>query len=254
MASRRSEQHSITIDGERVNYVLQRSRRRRKTIQLQVDPDIGVKVLVPHAMLIRDVEDFILRRSDWLLKHLEKVSASQSGADWSKGGELSFRGRQLQVQVEVRKPTESSPIITPTIAKSLEGCTIFVTIPAGVGVDNLSHTVKEVLVDWYRREAIDHLTSRTQRFASVMGVQPSAVKVSNARKRWGSCSNKGSINYNWRLTMLDDELIDYVVVHELSHIKVMDHSSAFWQEVASIIPEWKRLRQKLMDHSPSRFG
>ena len=89
-------------------------------------------------------------------------------------------------------------------------------------------------MEWYRQEAWDHLKARVADYGNVMGVKPSQLKLSNAKKRWGSCSGKRSINLNWRLIMLEDQLIDYVVVHELAHLIELNHSLGFWGVVERV--------------------
>ena len=86
-----------------------------------------------------------------------------------------------------------------------------------------------------------------------MGVHPRQLKLSNAKKRWGSCSGQRSINLNWRLIMLDKGLIDYVIVHELSHLIELNHSTAFWDVVASVCPEHREFRRRLNQFSPTAF-
>ena len=96
----------------------------------------------------------------------------------------------------------------------------------------------EQLALW-RREAAAYLPGRVAHFAALMGVTPAAVKITAARTRWGSCSAKGSLNFSCRLMGQPAEAIDYVVVHELCHLRHMNHSAAFWRLVASILPDYK---------------
>ncbi|MDR1272424.1 MAG: M48 family metallopeptidase, partial [Clostridiales Family XIII bacterium] len=88
---------------------------------------------------------------------------------------------------------------------------------------------------------------KTQEYARLMGVTPAAVKVSNASRRWGSCSRKKSLNFAWRLIMADDDAIDYVVVHELAHLTEMNHSPRFWAIVEGIFPDYRERKSKLKD-------
>ena len=141
-----------------------------------------------------------------------------------------------------------------TVTKSLEGDQILVTIPPGSADDQKSRCVRELLQNWYRQEAWDHLKKRVDEFGNLMGVKPKQLKLSNAKKRWGSCSGKQSINLNWRLIMIDDSLIDYVVVHELAHLIELNHSVDFWRVVEGVIPNHRELRRRLREQSPSAFG
>jgi predicted metal-dependent hydrolase len=98
---------------------------------------------------------------------------------------------------------------------------------------------------WYRREAQAHFRARVTHFAPHVGHAPRAIHVRAQRTRWGSCSARGVISLNWRLLQLPAALLDYVVVHELCHLRVPDHSPRFWAEVARILPDWRERRRAL---------
>jgi len=96
-----------------------------------------------------------------------------------------------------------------------------------------------------RALAREILPGKVAHYANLMGLSPAHVKISGAKKRWGSCSSKGHLNFSWRLMLADEELIDYVVVHELAHLRVMNHSPRYWAVVAQVMPDYKA-RQKLL--------
>ncbi len=248
------EQRSISINGAQIEYTLQRSTRRRRTIQMQLDPEAGLKVLVPHTLTDSEIEDFLLKRSDWILEHRPTGSNADNEHDWGDGGTEMLRGKNVQVVVQERDEDDIGRDLPPTVAKSLEGDTVAVIIPPGMAPEKKSEMVRQWLTEWYRQEALDHFKSRVAEFGSILGVQPRYLKLSNAKKRWGSCSGKQSINLNWRLIMLEDRIIDYVVVHELAHLLELNHSKAFWKIVEGVFPDHKELRRRLRQHSPSALG
>nr|HXK78311.1 M48 family metallopeptidase [Oscillospiraceae bacterium] len=96
-----------------------------------------------------------------------------------------------------------------------------------------------------REAAATYLSTRTEHFATIMNVCPTGIKITSAKRRWGSCSPKNAICYSWRLMLEPPEAIDYVVVHELAHIRHKDHGEGFHRFVASVLPDWKR-REKLL--------
>ena len=98
-----------------------------------------------------------------------------------------------------------------------------------------------------RARAKEILPARVAHFAAIMGLSPAQVKISGAKTRWGSCSSKGSLNFSWRLMLAGDELIDYVVVHELAHLREMNHSPRFWAVVAQAMPDYQRRRKLLKE-------
>ena len=248
------EIHSIEIEGERVRYTLQRSSRRRRTIQLQVDSEPGFKVLAPHTLTLEEIEEFLVKRSDWILRHRVSPASTDDEIDWSNGGTAKFMGRDINVVVKERDLGDIGKELPPTVVKSLEGDTVTVIIPPDLDEMTKARVVRDWLADWYRQEAWDHLKSRVAEFGEILGVRPNQLKLSNAKKRWGSCSERRSINLNWRLIMLEDHLIDYVVAHELAHLVELNHSDRFWRVVGSIIPDHKELRRQLREYSPSTLG
>lgn len=249
-----TDRRSFKICDDVIPFTLQRSARRRRTIQLQVDPETGFKLLVPHTLSDREIEDFLLKRADWILKHRSKPSQPENDRDWGAGGRTMLRGADVEYLVCERDIEDPGKDMPATVTKSLEGDQILVTIPPGSDHDQKSRCVRELLQNWYRQEAWDHLNKRVDEYGNLMGVKPKQLKLSNAKKRWGSCSGKQSINLNWRLIMIDDNLIDYVVVHELAHLIELNHSADFWRVVEGVIPDHWELRRRLREQSPSAFG
>jgi len=110
------------------------------------------------------------------------------------------------------------------------------------------HRARELMTAWYQEQARRILPERTILYASKTGLSYEKVRITDARKRWGSCSSSGNINLAWRLVMAPLEIIDYVIVHELSHREEQNHSSRFWEQVARIIPEYRSRRGWLNEH------
>lgn len=115
--------------------------------------------------------------------------------------------------------------------------------PPGLPPESIKHAVIRV----YKLAAKSILTDKVIEYANRMKVSPAAVKINNAKTRWGSCSGKNSINFSWLLVMADDSAIDYVVVHELAHIMEHNHSPRFWAVVAGILPDYEQRRRELKE-------
>ena len=113
--------------------------------------------------------------------------------------------------------------------------------------DDNEQVLRSLLCDWYRRQARDHRELRLRLLAPRLSVQPSSISIRAQKTRWGSCSSRGVISLNWRLMLVPGHLADYVLVHELCHLRHLDHSPAFWSLVASVLPEHRRLRAELRD-------
>ncbi len=117
------------------------------------------------------------------------------------------------------------------------------------GEDEQPVLVKKALDKWYRRQAELVLTESVKTWTPVVGSKPISVQIRNQRSRWGSCSRKGAINLNWRLVLLPPDLLDYVVIHELYHLKRPDHSPKYWALVEKSIPDHKKKRRLLHTYS-----
>ena len=242
---------SITINGKSLQYTVQRSTRRFRTVQLRLDPDVGLKILAPYKMSDEDINEFLVKHSEWISKHYTDFEDRKQEKDWANGGTILLRGKKIRVLVLEREADDIGRDLTTTVVKSLEGDEVTVIIPPNISHEKKSADVWQGLREWYRQEALDHLESRMVKFGKLMGVREEQLKLSNAEKRWGSCSGKGSINLNWRLIKLDDSLIDYVVVHELAHLKQLNHSANFWRVVEGVLSNYRELRMQLREHSPS---
>ena len=108
---------------------------------------------------------------------------------------------------------------------------------------------KSAFQAWYRRQAKLYIPSRVSRFADTLSLSYNSVKINGAKKRWGSCSSRGNLNFTWRLMMAPTEMIDYVIVHELYHLTHPNHSRAFWGCVGSVVPDYKQKRRWLRDNT-----
>ena len=209
------------------NYTLTRS--KRKTVALYVR-DGGVEVRAPLKMPKHDIDKFVASKEKWIADKLVKSVERKMQRDkffLDYGSKVTYRGGQYPIEAADGKRA------------GFDGARFY--IPS-----NLSPAqIKNVCVQVYRRLAKQYLTERTLSFAQSMSVAPAAIKITGARTRWGSCSSKGNINYSWRLNMADDAVIDYVIVHELAHLSVMNHSKKFWAVVENILPDYSQRRTEL---------
>jgi predicted metal-dependent hydrolase len=215
---------------KKTTYKLLRS--NRKTIAIHITKEGEVQVRAPFKAKQKDIDDFVTLKRDWIERHLRRIKEAQ-------GSRLNFElnyGNQLR----------------------LMGKKILLVARKGdkVGFDGQCFylppnfppcEIKKVVISLYKQIAKQVLTDRTFAYAGELGVMPTAVKVNSAKTRWGSCSSKSSINYSWRLIMATNEIIDYVIVHELAHINELNHSPQFWAIVEYILPDYKKRQKKLKE-------
>ena len=209
-----------------LEYKLKRS--RRKTLAAYVLDDGTVEVRAPIIMPKSEIEQFISERENTLKKYIAAAldrNEKKSGFELRIGSRILFLGEEYEV-----KRGEKTEI---------KDGAFFVT----------EGSVKNQVMALYRLSAERIINERVEYFSQVMGHTPKSVKLSGAKTRWGSCSAKSAVNFSWFLIMASPKAVDYVVIHELSHMKHMNHSAAFWREVAKYDPEYKQRRNELKELS-----
>ena len=141
---------------------------------------------------------------------------------------------------------ETAAVASPTAR--LEDGALRVWLPPGLGAKEASDSAEEAMFQWYRAQAAEHLAAVVDRWWPALGRgEKCQILIRNQKRRWGSCSSGGTIRFNWRLMMLAPDLVELVVVHELAHLTVMNHSREFWSLVATHIPDLKERRKRLRE-------
>jgi len=194
---------------------------KRKTISIRVNEDATVEVRAPIGMSQKSIEAFLAEKQDWVNKKraLMKKHVMEREAFLAKPPEtLMFLGEDHEVR-RGNKP-------------SFDGTYFY--LPEGEFTE-----LKPAIIRLYKRLARQVIEKRVKFFAEKMGVSPAGIRINSARTRWGSCSGKNSLNFSWMLVMAWTESVDYVVVHELAHIKEHNHSKAFWSVVKSAMPGYE---------------
>ena len=217
--------------GERdIPFLLKRSVNRRRAV-LTVD-DRGLTVSVPWRTSERYITHFLHDSSKWVLRKLDAWELKKPRPRcWESGEWLDYLGRQLVLDVRV------SPHAMVTLE---DGDRLGVMLPQP-GSDN----VRSAVVQWYRRHAAVHFKQRIEHYSALIPVAPPRLFLSSARTRWGSCNSQAQVRLNWRLIQARPAVIDYVVAHELAHLKVMNHSARFWRVVQRLCPDIEQSKAEL---------
>jgi len=228
------DERSLELAGERVPYVLLR-RKGRRGVGLKIDQD-GLAVSAPVSTPVASIEDMIRDNTRWVTKKLREWAARVvPEQSWNEGAALPWMGGEVLLAVGE----------AARAGCALEGDTLRVRVR-----DRTPEAIRAVVVGWYRKQALPHFAYRAFVFARAVDLKPPRVMVSSAATRWGSCNSKREVRLSWRLMKAAPALIDYVVCHELAHLRHMDHSSAFWAEVGRMCPEYRVHRRELdrIDH------
>lgn len=210
-------------------------RARRKTIGLRVNPK-GLSVRAPMWVPEAEVQRFLSSRAEWVLAKLQAVQSRPEPPSmvWAAGARIDFLGQPVVLSLDPEHRFDGA-------GAGLQGGSLCVALPRDCGPDRLRDSVQA----WLTEQARQHLTARLQHFAPIVGVRWSRLRLSSATTRWGSAHSDGAIHLNWRLIHLSPELIDYVVVHELCHLREMNHSPAFWRLVEAVLPDQAERRRAL---------
>ena len=241
----------ILLEGCVVAYAFKRSRRR--TIGFSVGPD-GLAVSAPTWAPLRDVEAALREKSGWIVRKLgemrERGSRMEAARiEWADGVVLPFFGQPLQVVLAPDHAFARSGVELQQTAGPDGTTRLLVGLAHGVE----SSRIRDLVQAWLMREARTNFTGRLGFFAPQLGVQWRSLRLSSANTRWGSASADGSIRLNWRLVHMRQSIIDYVVVHELAHLRVMDHSPQFWGTVGTVMPDYADLRGQLKSETVPRW-
>lgn len=233
-------QQRVCLAGCGVDYELVRVRRR--SIGMVVGPD-GLSVRAPRWVGLADIETALQGKARWILLKLGEQRerlARQAAAhiEWAEGAELPYLGAPLRLVLGPGlRGAEFEPAAPGQAARLRLG------LPPGAGPGQWRDAVQA----WLMRRARERFQDRLEHFAPRLGVQPRRLALSAAATRWGSASADGSIRLNWRLIHLSPATIDYVVVHELAHLRHMDHGPGFWDVVRGALPDFDQARAALRD-------
>jgi predicted metal-dependent hydrolase len=211
-----------------IPYAIRRSARARHA-RIVVDPS-GVEVVVPQRMPLREVEPFVAQKQPWIertLRRYRQAEAAGPPVELRDGGSVPYLGRRLELRVRV-EPGRVRPHV------ALRGETLHVKVARG-GTGPL----RDALERWYRRRAREEVAERLDAAVARAGTSYLMLTIRGQRTRWASCSDRGSMSFNWRLLLAPAEILDYVVEHEVAHLEVMGHSRRFWSLVARRCPDYR---------------
>ncbi len=225
-----------------VGYEFKRAKRR--TIGLSISTD-GLSVRAPRWTPVGEVEALLHDKSAWVLEKLQSARERASELDqarivWADGAELDYLGARLRLVLD---PAHGFT----QVGAVLEAADDTPTLRLGLARNANPAQIRDAAQAWLMRQAKLLFAERLDHFAPQLGVRYTKLRLSSAGTRWGSASADGSIRLNWRLIHLKMDMIDYVVVHELSHLRHMDHSPRFWDVVASVLPDHAERRRALRD-------
>ncbi len=218
-------------------YTIRRSNRRRKTVTVSVDAAGSVLVAAPADFPTPKIDAVVRRKAAWIgrkFRGMESQHAPPGPHEFVSGESVLYLGRHYRLKV---LPHSDGPA-------KLRGRWLHVAACAGEGQ---SDRVRDALIAWLRLGAEGRLPERVDAWCAKVGVPMPPVLVASQRKRWGSCDSRGTIRLNWRIVQAPMRLVDYVVVHELAHLRHRGHGRDYWQAVGRVMPDYERRRKELRE-------
>ena len=236
--------HEARLNGHLVAYQFRRA--RRKSIGFIVGSD-GLVVSAPRWVGRGEVDAALQEKARWILAKLQEQDErarrmATAKVDWRDGTTIPFLGETVIVVLDPR----STGAVLNSAAETLPGVPRL-TLHVGLVQSAAPEQIRDAVQSWLQRQAKRIFDDRCRHFAAQLGVRMTRLSLSSASTRWGSAGADGAIRLHWRLVHFAMPTIDYVVAHELAHLREMNHSAAFWDVVRSVLPDYERARGALRD-------
>ncbi|HZY16523.1 MAG TPA: SprT family zinc-dependent metalloprotease [Ramlibacter sp.] len=227
-------------------------RGRRKNIGFSVGPE-GLVVSAPRWVPLGEVDQAVRGKARWIVAKLEAARERQqrieaARIEWQDGASFPFLGEPVVVVLDPRHDFREAGGVLRSEPQALPG-EARQTLHIGLPRTAQPGQIRDAVQAWLMRHAKDLFTQRLDHYAPLLGVQWRRLTLSSAGTLWGTAHSDGTIRLNWRLVHFRLPVIDYVVAHELSHLRVMDHSPRFWDTVRSVVPDYPQLRGQLKDQA-----
>ena len=222
------------------SFVIVRKQQRR-SLMIKLHPDKPNQVLANKTVSQKVIHDFLLSKASWIDKNLKKIEeyratyklpAFKEGEEFPFFGEMKYFALARTKNKKMRFQVEEGFLICYVPDDKPEWVSDF-------------EKMQVELISFYKKEALKYLVFRGWELSQLTGLKPSDIKIQTARTRWGSCNSQKIINLNWKLIVFAYRLIDYVIIHELCHLRHLDHSDAFWNLVAQHCPNYQDIQVSL---------
>lgn len=221
-----------------IPYVLARS-IKSKHIRISIDAR-GMRVTVPLKTAEKEADDFLKLKSSWIVKHynmLQATKGTEKARSWETGESVMYKGEEYTIEVlgSIKK--------RPTVL--FDGIKFKVYVNEVLIGQQRNESIENAFRDWFIKRAGEILGERVTYFTGLTGSSCGSIRIKEQKTRWGSCSRKANLNFNWKLVMSPQWVFDYVVLHEVCHLRHLNHSKAFWEMVVRYYPDYKKAHEWL---------
>lgn len=224
------ETKSITLKSVNIDYIV--IYKNKKNISIKINGNKEIYVYAPIGLSNEYIKELIKSKENWIIKNMKKINENNLNDETY----IIYRGKKFKKVVEESKIDEivlkDDFLIIRT--KSMD-----------------FHYVNYLLKKWYIDNANDIILNRVITLSNKYNLIPSKVLIRNQKSRWGSCNSRKEIRLNWRLVLMPDDVMDYIIIHELCHLKHMNHSNSFWTLVHKLDPDFKKSKEWLKENGLS---
>ncbi len=217
-----------------ITYSLKKS--NRKTASIYIERDGSVSVLVPKTLKKSDVEELIEKKRKWIYRNLaewQDMNAARIRRQYVSGEGFLYLGRSYRLKLVDDQPERLS-------LKGGYFCLL--------SKDGKLQKPDAAFKSFYKSKGQEKISDRVKFYSDRMGVDPVGVRVLELKNRWASCTPEGRLNFHWKCMMAPPTIIDYIVVHELAHLRYLNHTKAFWNQVDKVLPDYRERKQWLKVH------
>lgn len=230
----------IEACGRTISYEIVYSKKRKRAAIL-VHPDLGVEFRAPQGLSADTIREMVEGKAQWIVRKLESFEADRrpdQKKQYSEGESYLYLGSEYPLRI----------VLTDNIKKPLalfKNSELKVGVPENTSKDQIAFQVKEAIWSFYSQRAEEEVEKLLRSYSKKLGVASPVFKVKHQKRRWGSCSADNVLRINFQLIMAPPEQLEYVVVHELCHVKEKNHSARFWKQVRELMPDYQEHRNSL---------
>jgi predicted metal-dependent hydrolase len=222
-------------------------RPNKKGVVISLGWQEGMKVIAPKQISQTQIEEILAKKASWIIekyKEISKIAPPPAPKEFVSGEKFSWLGRSYRLKVHKVDGLKKSTL-------TFRQGKFIAQIPKELSDEERKQQLSLRFKEWYCTQGLNKIQERLQLYCPKMGVQPTKVVLKEQKRRWGTCTSKGAIYLNWRLLMAPLSIVDYVLVHELAHLKHFNHSKAFWHFVQTILPDYEERKEWLKINGPT---
>lgn len=219
----------------------------KNDVTISVDRIEGVHVIAPPNVNGEKIDEVLRKKAPWILGKLNEISEIRkdiSKREFLSGEKLPYLGRNYRLKIITSPDSKDATVV-------FHNGRFVAMIPHGVSDNWRQARLRNEFKKWYIEHGHQKIQERLRLFCPRMECYPTKIIVKEQENRWGSCTKNGTININWRILMAPMRVVDYVIVHELAHLKYPDHSFEFWNTVQAILPDYDNRKEWLRIHGPT---